>query len=161
MITFEEVKKTFIYDPETGDFFWRIKPSKRFPAGMKAGTNVNGYIRIHHKNKMYNAHRLAWLYVYGENPEHQIDHINCNPSDNRIVNLRKATYLENAQNRKFAQKNNSHGTLGVTYDPVKNRWKARITLNNKRKYLGRYRTKEEAYNAYVEAKRLLHPFNTL
>ena len=161
MITFEEIKKTFIYDPETGNFFWRIKPSKRFPAGMKAGSLVDGYIRISHKGKTYGAHRLAWLYIHGEHPEHQIDHINCNPSDNRIKNLRKATQLENAQNRRYPQKNNSHGTLGITFDPIKNLWRARVTVNGKRKYIGKYKLKEDAYNAYVEAKRSFHTFNTL
>lgn len=110
---------------------------------------------------MYGAHRLAWLYVHGEHPENQIDHINGDPSDNRISNLRKATQLENAQNRRRPQKNNEHGSLGITYDSRKKLWRARIGVNGKRKYIGKYKSQEEAAQAYIEAKRLLHLFNTL
>lgn len=161
MLTQAEVKKVFDYNPETGDFHWKVKPSKRFPAGMKAGANVNGYIRIHYNGRMYAAHRLAWLYIHGTNPEHQIDHINGNPSDNRIENLRKATHAENAQNRRRPQKNNSHGNLGITYDPLKQLWRARISINGKRQYIGKYKSQEAASQAYIEAKRLNHPFNTI
>ena len=160
-MTQDELKKILNYEPDTGEFHWKIKPSKRFPAGMKAGTLVNGYIRIHTKGRLYGAHRLAWLYVYGVEPQYQIDHINGNSSDNRISNLRQATALENMQNIRKPQKNNSHGTLGVTYDPVKDRWRARITINGKRKYLGRFKSKEQAYEAFLQAKRAHHPFNTL
>jgi hypothetical protein len=161
MITQDELKACLNYNPNTGEFHWKVKPCKRFPAGMKAGAKVNGYIRIKIKDKAYGAHRLAWLYVHGEHPEHQIDHINGNPSDNRITNLRKATQFENAQNRRKPQKNNPHGMLGITYDPHKKLWKARIGINGKRKYIGKYKSQEEAAQAYIDAKRLLHPFNTL
>lgn len=161
MITQAELKSRLDYNPDTGEFHWKIKPSKRFPAGMKAGSNVNGYIRIHMNSKLYGAHRLAWLYVHGEHPEHQIDHINGNPSDNRIANLRKATQFENAQNIRRPQKNNSHGNLGISYDPHKKLWRARIGINGKRKYIGRFKSQEDAAQAYINAKRELHLFNTL
>ena len=161
MLTYEDLVKVLNYNPETGEFHWRVKPSKRFPAGMKAGSTVNGYVRIHHKDHMYGAHRLAWLYMYGKHPENQIDHINGNPSDNRIANLREATHTENAQNIRRAQKNNSHGTLGITYDPKKQLWRARIGINGKRIYIGKYKSQEEAAKAYIEAKRTMHSFNMI
>jgi hypothetical protein len=160
-MTQDELKKILDYDPETGKFYWKNKPSKRFPAGMQAGSLVNGYVRIHTNNRQYGAHRLAWLYVYGHEPEHQIDHINGDSSDNRIVNLRQATALENMQNIRKPQKNNSHGTLGITYDTNKNLWRARITVNGKRQYIGKFKFKDDAAQAYIQAKRQLHPFNTL
>ena len=160
-MTQDEVKKILNYDPETGLFHWKIKPCKRFPAGMQAGSNVDGYIRIHTNGRQYGAHRLAWLYIHGVEPEHQIDHINGNPSDNRIVNLRQATALENAQNIRKPQKNNTHGNLGVTYDPKKKLWRARIGFNGIRKYIGKFKTQEQAAQAYLKAKRAMHPFNTL
>ena len=161
MLSYENLIKILTYNPDTGDFHWKIKPSPRFPAGMKAGSNTNGYIRIHYNGRMYGAHRLAWLYVYKQHPTYQIDHINGNPSDNRISNLREATALENAQNIRKPQKNNSHGTLGITYDPQKQLWRARIGLNGKRIYIGKYKSKEDAYNAYIQTKRSLHAFNTI
>jgi len=160
-MTQDQLKKILSYDPENGIFHWKIKPSKRFPAGMQAGSCANGYVRIHTNGRIYGAHRLAWLYVYGVEPEHQIDHINGNPSDNRIVNLRQATAIENAQNIRRPQKNNTHGTLGVTYDSNKKLWRARITIDGKRKYLGKFKSQEQAAQAYIDAKRAMHPFNTL
>ena len=160
-MTQDELKKILSYDPETGLFHWRIKPSKRFTAGMQAGSSVNGYIRIHTNGRQYGAHRLAWLYIHGVEPEHQIDHINGNPSDNRIVNLRQATALENAQNIRRPQKNDSHGNLGVTYDSKKKLWRTRISVNGTRKYIGKFKTQEQAAQAYLEAKRTMHSFNTL
>jgi hypothetical protein len=160
-MTQDQLKNILSYDPETGLFHWRIKPSRRFTAGMQAGSSVNGYIRIHTNGRQYGAHRLAWLYIHGVEPEYQIDHINGNPSDNRIVNLRQATALENAQNIRKPQKNNSHGNLGVTYDPKKKLWRVRISINGTRKYIGKFKSQEQAAQAYLEAKRAMHPFNTL
>jgi hypothetical protein len=160
-MTQDQLKKILSYDPETGLFHWKIKPSKRFAKGMQAGSLGDGYIRIHTNGRQYGAHRLAWLYVHGVEPEHQIDHINGNPSDNRIVNLRQATQMENAQNIRKPQKNNSHGNLGVTYDPKKKLWRTRISINGTRKYIGKFKTQEQAAQAYLEAKRSMHPFNTL
>ena len=161
MITQDEVKAVFIYNPETGDFHWRIKPSPRFPAGMKAGANVKGYIRIKYKDRLYGAHRLAWLYMTGEHPKHLIDHINGNGLDNSIANLREATSYENAQNIFKPQKNNSHGNLGISYMSKKKLWRARISVNGKRIYIGSYKSQKDAAQAYLDAKRRLHPFNTL
>lgn len=161
MITQDELKTKLDYNSETGKFVWKVKPSPRFPSGMNAGCVTNMYVYITINGKRMAAHRLAWLYVHGEHPEHQIDHINGDPSDNRISNLRKATQFENAQNIRRPQKNNPHGSLGITYDPHKKLWRARISVNNKRKYIGKYKSQEEAAQAYIDAKRLLHPFNTL
>jgi hypothetical protein len=161
MITQDELKKILSYNPETGDFHWINKPNKKLPAGYKAGCSKSGYVRIHYKDHAFGAHRLAWLYVYGEHPKHLIDHINGDPLDNRIANLREATTFENAQNIKKPQKNNSHGTLGISYVPNKKLWRARIGVNGKRIYIGKYKSQEDAAQAYLEAKRKYHPFNTL
>ena len=161
MITQDELKKVLSYNPDTGDFYWINKPNKKLPAGYKAGCSKSGYVRIHYKDYAYGAHRLAWLYMYGEHPKHLIDHINGDPLDNRIANLREATTFENAQNIKKPQKNNSHGTLGISYVPNKKLWRARIGVNGKRIYIGKYKSQEDAAQAYLEAKRKYHPFNTL
>jgi hypothetical protein len=87
---------------------------------------------------------------YGRWPENQLDHINMERSDNRIENLREATHGENMWNSR-AQRNNSHGSKGGAWDAQKKRWFARIMIRGKRIRLGRFRTREEAAEAYALA----------
>ena len=84
------------------------------------------YISIY--GKRYPAHRLAWLYIYGEWPPDQIDHIDGEPSNNRLDNLRLATNSENQQNRKIAS-NNTSGAKGVC--KIGNRFKAHIGVRER------------------------------
>jgi hypothetical protein len=118
----------------------------------------NGYIRIGINNKLYVAHRLAWLYVHGEFPESEIDHINGDRADNRILNLRKATPAENSQNR-ARYCSNSSGFMGVYFNKRHKKYCARINHLGKKKHLGLYDTAELAFEAYKEAKRVYHSFN--
>lgn len=100
MLTQDRLRELLHYDPDTG-VFTNIKPRHRVKVGDIAGSNSGkGYLQIQIDQKRYSAHRLAWLYTYGRFPEEFIDHINGNPSDNRIVNLREVTQRENLQNRK-------------------------------------------------------------
>jgi hypothetical protein len=108
------------------------------------------------------AHRLAWLYVHGHLPFGSIDHINGIRSDNRLCNIRIATKSENNQNLKKAQKNNkSTGLLGAFYNKRANCFISQIVINRKQIFVGRFKTKEYAHNAYIQAKRNLHPFGML
>lgn len=148
------------YAPETGKFTWIIKPCKKIKAGTEAGC-ISKYLYITILRKRYPAHRLAWIYVYGEFPALFVDHINGNPLDNRIENLRQVTTAQNGQNRYKAHSNNAYGKLGLNYDKAKKLWRARIALDGKRIYLGKFKTQEAAYEAYVTAKRELHPYGNL
>lgn len=94
----------------------------------------------------YLAHRLAWLYVYGEWPKNQIDHINRIKTDNKIKNLRDVTNSTNQHNNAI-RRHNTSGTTGVMTLKSKNSWGAQIYVNNKRIYLGVFKTKEEAISA--------------
>lgn len=154
-ITQAELKALLCYDSETGVFTWRVnRPA--CVAGKVAGSRKGQYWRIGLMNGMHHAHRLAWLYVHGHWPASCLDHINGDPSDNRIANLREATYAENSQNR-AKHRNNSSGHTGV----VKHRdgWQAQIMAAGKSKYLGRFQTSKEAQVAYLKAKSELHQFN--
>lgn len=96
-LTQEVLKSLLYYDPETGIFVWLVT-RQRSPAGKEAGGyDEKGYRRICVNGTKVRAHRLAWLYMTGEWPEDQLDHINGLKDDNRFVNLREATnslYLE-------------------------------------------------------------------
>jgi len=101
-------------------------------------------VRIVLNNKGYKAHRLTWNIIYGEIPEKMsIDHIDGNPLNNSISNLRLVTHSENHRNRKL-QSNNSSGFSGVRF--INNKWQARIKIHGKEKSLGTFKTKEEAIN---------------
>lgn len=150
------------YNPETGLFHWKDgKLSKK--AGLVAGgESPQGYIRICVDYKPYKAHRLAWLFVHGEWPEGDIDHINQVKSDNRISNLRPASRSENMQNRTKANASNkSCGLLGVTWSKQRSCWVSAIWLNGRRKHLGVFDDPQVAHAAYVEAKRGMHPAGML
>ena len=99
-LTAERLREVLAYDAETGVFTWRDNRGSRAPAGSVAGnvSHQRGYRQIRVDYNRYLAHRLAWLYVYGEWPAAQIDHINGQTEDNRIVNLRPATQRQNCLN---------------------------------------------------------------
>jgi hypothetical protein len=160
MITQEELKQQLYYDPDTGVFTRLVSNSNTVKVGDIAGCyDGDGYLRIKVNNKRYGAHRLALLYMYGSFPKDQIDHINNIKDDNRITNLREANKSQNAQNKIKAHKNNKSGLLGVSKNGKG--FKCTIKINYKRKYLGTYRTKEEAHSAYLEAKRNMHEYCTI
>lgn len=155
MITQEILKDLFDYNPETG-VFKHIKARRGVKQWSIAGTLCHtNYINISANGKIYQAHRLAWLYVYGEFPNKQIDHINGNGSDNRIANLRLATMNENQFNKKLA-KNNTSGVKGITWDKYKKKWKAYIGFNNKLISLGYYETIEMAKDKLYKARIKYH-----
>ena len=144
------LKEKINYDPITGIFKWIIKPSKRIKIGSVAGNSTSRYHKIEIDNVQYLSHRLAWLYVYGYFPINNIDHINHNPFDNRIENLREATTQENNKNRS-KNKNNTSGFNGVYWDKSRNKWVVLININGKSKNLGRFDTVEEAINIRILA----------
>lgn len=165
LITYSEVhmqniKDYLSYDPLTGLFTWIRSPKY---GGIKIGS-VAGYkapdkrIHIRYSNKLYRAHRLAWYFTHGYFPNTQIDHINEDPSDNSITNLRLATAQQNPHNASIAQRNNISGLRGVSWDKYALRWKASITNNRRQIHLGRFDTPEDAHEAYLAAKRELHTF---
>lgn len=153
----EFVRERLNYNQETGEFFWKIRPSNNTRDGQVAGVvNPKGYRVIKINAVGYKAHRLAWLYVYGVWPTKDVDHVNGIKHDNRISNLREITTSENAQNRRYANANGTSGFLGVTWQPTYKKWAAYIGVNGKRKTIGRYKTAIEASEAYLAEKRLHH-----
>jgi hypothetical protein len=157
MLTQERLKELLAYDEETGVFTWKVQRNK-IPAGTVASSTHNqGYFQIGIDRKRYLAHRLAWLYVYGQMPEHEIDHINHDKADNRIANLRCVTHAENLKNAS-SQKNNLSGFNGVHYDKSRSKWLAHIQVDRKFKNLGRFDDFDEAVKAR-QAAEVLYGFH--
>jgi hypothetical protein len=160
MLTAEELKKVLRYESDSGEFFWIVHRTGTATAGSVAGSlaiNLNGvrYIRFTIFGKRYLGHRIAWLYVYGQWPDGQIDHINGDGTDNRISNLRIVDKFAQNQNRR-TPKSNTSGVKGVSWKKARNKWQAQIEAHGVTRYLGMYTNLEAAKKAYEDAARVLH-----
>lgn len=162
VITAQELRQIANYESETGVFTWKITKSSVAKAGTEFGSwDLYGYKTVRINRKSYKLHRLAWLYVHGKMPKHDIDHINGIRHDNRIINLRdvtRKTNLENQTRRHTVKKYTS--LIGAYFDPKKNVFYSRISINNKSIHLGSFDTEQKAHDAYIAAKRKLHSGNT-
>lgn len=159
-LTQQILKSLLTYDPTTGLFTY-AKARPRVKVGAVAGHlhKGHGYIQIKVNGKLYLAHRLAWLYTYGVWPSDQLDHINRDRTDNRLINLREVTQAQNCQNRPL-QSNATSGVKGVTWNKVLHKWHARISLNGRRFHVGWFLTKDDAVKARLAAESTMHPFRT-
>jgi HNH endonuclease len=150
------------YNQETGALTWVTPTSNRVRPGDPAGAiNKHGYYRLGFGNRDYQAHRIAWALHYGAWPVGVVDHIDGNPSNNRISNLRDVSIQINMQNRRAATRGSLSGLLGAHLHRQSGLWHAVIKTSGKATSLGYHKTPEAAHAAYVEAKRLLHAGNTL
>lgn len=165
------VRKLLDYYPKSGKLIWRPrsgfdKETKRWNAryaGKLAGcvthyTESISYVRIKLLGRLYNAHRIAWLHYYGEWPKNDVDHKHGNGLDNRIKQLRGASSRQNQQNARI-RKDNTTGCIGVGVDTRSGKYHARIhNASGKRMHLGTFDNKQEASEAYLDAKRKYHKF---
>lgn len=159
-LTAQRLRSLFHYDAETGVFTRAVATGNRGcnKAGEVAGgMSGGGYCVIGVDGQKYMAHRLAWLYVHGCWPVHQIDHINGVRHDNRLCNLRDVPQAINVRNLRAAKSNNATSKyLGVSFDKFKRKWKACISVNGKQLQLGRFCTEQQARDAYRAAKPAIH-----
>lgn len=158
MVTRERVLELLRYEPETGNFYWRMRRGPNVAGRGAGGPNSGGYHQIKIDGRIYYTHRLVWLVETGEWPPQGVDHINRLPADNRFVNLREASQAQNQQNCSRRSDNKS-GFTGVTWDRRANRWRAQIQKNRLQHNLGYFDTPEEAAEAYAAAKAQLHTFH--
>ena len=149
-----DVARQLQYNPGTGKFFHK-------DTNKSAGSyNQKGYLRIQLQSGKFVASRLAWLLHYGEWPEKTVDHINGNPSDDRIDNLRLATDSEQQWN-KGINRNNTSGIKGVSFNKRRNEaglspWEVYITVYYKRIHIGFFNDLEDAIEARQEAAMTYH-----
>ena len=145
------LKSILEYKPEAGSWDWFVSKGNQ-KAGSKAGSirKSDGYYRIKINGKEYVSHRLAWLYMTGEWPTNEIDHIDLNKLNNKWKNLREATHSQNMANVALLS-NNTSGYKGVFWHKQNLKWMVQIKVNNKRIYLGSFVNKEDAVEAYKKA----------
>jgi hypothetical protein len=152
MITQERLKDLLSYDPISGYFTWIVTRGCRKAGSIAGGLGSNEYHYIRIDRITYLTHRLVWLYVYGEWPKDEIDHINHDRGDNRISNLRHINRYENQKNRPM-QENNTSGVVGVCWDKDREKWRSNIKVNRKNIYIGRYDEMADAVEARKDAEK--------
>lgn len=148
-VTQELLQSLFLLNKDTG----LINASTRSTnarMGERAGStkkDLRRYIRI--GSKLYLEHRLIWMYLYGKFPVF-IDHIDGNPSNNALYNLREATKSEN--NRNVSKRcTNTSGYKGVTWHHPMKKWRAQMTYQGTTRPLGFEAEAQDAaqmYNLY-------------
>ena len=155
-LTQSELKEMLHYNPYTGIFIWKIQNSNRVSIGAVAGClSPNGYIVIGIDNSLHRAHRLAFLYMTGEFPKDEVDHINGISDDNMWSNLRECSRSQNMANTTH-HKNNTSGYKGVYLYKSSSKWYSQIAYGGKRICLGYFTCKHEAAKAYNKKALELH-----
>ncbi|WP_306127946.1 HNH endonuclease signature motif containing protein [Roseovarius sp. MMSF_3350] len=159
----EELRQLLRYEPETGKLFWLHRPKEMFPcegsyktwnsrfAGNEAFTaSVDpGYRYGTINGGKFFAHRVAYAIYHGKWPENHTDHINGDPSDNRIANLRDVSQSGNMRNSR-KQSNNSSGHTGVYWFARDKKWRALGYVSGRQIYLGLFDSIEDAIAARDE-----------
>lgn len=148
-----EARRVLRLDHASGRLFWKVDVGTSALAGRQAGCldGSNGYRKLRYKGRVYQEHRVVWLLAYGEWPLRLLDHINRDRSDNRLCNLRLATVTENNRNRP-RQVSNKSGVIGVYWSAEHRKWKAQITVDGRRIFLGLHGEKKKAADARLAAE---------
>lgn len=153
MLTAEEARRLFYYNPDTGSLTWKVTKGSVALAGQSPKSlGAHGYPRVFVNGKHYRQHRVIWLIVTGKWPEQYIDHINGERSDNRWCNLRAATQSENMHNSRKPVTNTS-GRKGAFWSKASQKWMSQIKVNGRMVYLGLFASVDEAGDAYANAAR--------
>lgn len=154
LLAAEEARSLLDYDPDTGSLTWKVARNGH-PAGDIVRTIVRGYVRLWINGHCYGGHRVAWLLHHGRWPADKLDHIDRNPTNNRLSNLRECSQAQNAANSSINRRNTS-GFTGVMRSKNGKKWVAQIMARGKAKRIGTFCTPEEAGAAYRETKRELY-----
>lgn len=161
-ITQELLHRLFRYDKDSGHLIWRepLHSTSRPPLGERAGCvkKCCGYRDIKIDGKPYKAHRLVWMYHFGEWPRGELDHVNLVKDDNRIENLRLATRSQNCANKRGLV-----GLKGVHLRYVRSdgsrRWVGMIKVSGRQRFLGYFDCPAAAACAYqIAADEEFGPF---
>lgn len=153
MLTQERLKELLHYCPDRGVFTWRMQLGRAKPGDVAGYDKSDGRFAIHRNiridKKNHKAHRLAFLYMNGEFPEEEVDHIDGNPLNNTWNNLRAVSGSENKKNRRI-QRNNKSGHCGVSLQNGK--FISKIKVGSKHIYLGCFTSLDDAIKARKDAE---------
>jgi hypothetical protein len=147
MLTADQVREMLSYNPRTGIFHWKVSAGRAKTGKSAGGSDPRGRHRVRIDGQLYPATRLAWLYVTGRWPKHEITCINGDRSDIRWINLRETT---SSQRRAFTPARSKLGVKGV-WITKHGKYVAEIRIAGQKKYLGSFDTLQEANAAYARA----------
>jgi hypothetical protein len=135
-----------LFEYRDGALFWIKSRTNSVKVGERAGRLKNGGYRIVGVNDgAYMEHRVIYAIIHGIDPGQRfVDHINGKRSDNRIENLRLATFNENCANRSVVPKQSKSGIRGVARVRNSDKWVARVQVNNKQIHGGVFPTADQA-----------------
>lgn len=158
-MTQERLKELFDYHPD-GFFVEKTKRSPRVYIGKITKGQKNSikepYLRLRIDKKQYLLHRMVFLWHHGYLPN-VVDHIDFNLANNRISNLRAATFADSARYVRAGIKSKT-GYKGV-YIAKSGGFYSVIKLNKKTIRLGRFDKIQDAALAYnIKAKELFGDF---
>jgi hypothetical protein len=154
----QELLGLFTYKPDSGELVRMAGRAAGRVAGSKlwCASGKKNKIQVTIDGWVYSVHRIIWTMVNGSIDSRQfIDHINGDPFDNRISNLRLSTNTTNQWNRK-APKNSTSGVKGVTWSRPMEKWKSAIKVNGEFRHLGYFPTKGQAASAHAKASLMMH-----
>lgn len=135
-ITFEEADRLLSYDPVTGFLTRKVDGNYNAKQGDKFGSLMSyGHLIGNLNGQKYLAHRIAFLLYHKRWPVDEIDHIDGNPANNKIENIREVDRKTNHKNMKRNAKNTS-GLMGVDWSKAKKKWRARIKVEYIERHLG-------------------------
>lgn len=144
-----------IFEYRDGHLFWKNPFGYKAKAGEKAGSiNQEGYVKVQILGKRYSAHRIIFCMFHGYFPEF-VDHIDGNPQNNLIENLRECTKSQNSMNKKMDFRNSS-GVKGVSFNKKLQKYVAYIKVEGKRQHLGVFESANDASNVVSEYRNKLH-----
>ena len=152
-LTHSRLLELLAYEPSTGVFTRRVTRGRGKAGAVVGYQQTKGYLQVEIDGVPYVLHRLAWFYVHGCWPTAQLDHRDGDRANNRIVNLRESTNIQNSYNRR-APKNNTSGFKGVYR--FQGKWTAQISAGGHRHYLGRFDDAQAAADAVRIAREKLH-----
>ena len=157
----EQARSVLSYDQVTGQFTWKARTNAskswntRYANAFAGAVKPNGYLQIGVNERLYLAHRLAWLWMTGQWPVNEIDHIDGNAANNAWINLRAATSAQNKMNKRIRSDNTS-GLKGIWLNRKTGSWAVDIGVDGKRVRLHGFLTPEAAHAAYCDAATRLH-----
>lgn len=154
-ITQGGVRELYNYNVTTGELTWKNPTNSHTVKGSVVGSlHKSGYLITSVMGRYFSLHRLIWIFMYGYNPESDIDHIDGDKTNNRLSNLREVSTTCNVRNSKRKSSNKS-GIKGVHFNSCKNKWIAEICVNYINKSLGSYNNIEDAVCARFAAEQCL------